>query len=179
MLPVIILRIMDSNWISSVSALLRFESRLLCGPVKADLEQASWPSLEKVFPISLMKTISMLTITPRQFGSDSTSKLSLGNDPCAQSCFWGALFIIPHRLPPSVILSTYPGSCQRLKHSSGPQDPNGLKPLQELGSLGFNLETVEKIYITWRTPCIGEINLLPIRSHVCGCLRMRRSPDRR
>jgi hypothetical protein len=34
--------------------LLHFESRLLCGPVKADLEQASWPSLEKVMLISLM-----------------------------------------------------------------------------------------------------------------------------
>src|ERR1700722_6577440 len=93
--------------------------------------------------------------------------------------FSGALIIISDRLPPSAILSTYPCSCQRLKHSSGPQDPNGLKPLQELGSLGFNLETVEKIYITLRMPCIGETNLLQIRSHVCGCLRMRRSPDRR
>src|ERR1700731_591790 len=89
------------------------------------------------------------------------------------------LIIMSHRLPPSVILSTYPGSCRRLKHSFGPQDPNGLKPLQELGSLGFNLETVEKIYITLRTPCIGETNLLQIRSHVCGCLRMRRLTDHR
>ena len=47
------LRIMDSNWISLVSVLL-FESRLLWGRVKTDLEQASWPSLEKVLLIPLM-----------------------------------------------------------------------------------------------------------------------------